>query len=87
MVRAGKFVADTWLSRCCTIQNIGAYGVEVAQFIESVAVMEANQIVHEMPAKECAFAYRDSIFKARLKSTANAPVILSVTFCLNRRLM
>ena len=67
------------------IQNIGAYGVEVAQFIESVAVMEANQIVREMPAKECAFAYRDSIFKARLKSTANAPVILSVTFCLNRR--
>ena len=67
------------------IQNIGAYGVEVAQLIESVTVMEANQIVREMPVGDCAFAYRDSIFKARLTSAENATVILSVTFRLNRR--
>ncbi len=46
------------------IQNIGAYGVEVSEFIESV---EAYDRQRSEPVRlgnaDCAFAYRDSLFK------------------------
>jgi len=52
------------------IQNIGAYGVEVAEFIEDVEVVDrqattAGQTAEPywLPASDCAFAYRDSCFK------------------------
>ncbi len=46
------------------IQNVGAYGVEVANLIEWVEVYDANtDSVRKMSNDKCAFGYRDSIFK------------------------
>lgn len=49
------------------IQNIGAYGVEVASFIDYVAFydFETRQF-HRLKAEECQFGYRESIFKGNL---------------------
>jgi UDP-N-acetylmuramate dehydrogenase len=46
------------------IQNIGAYGVEVAQYIESVSAFDtqSNAFV-TLSNQDCQFAYRDSHFK------------------------
>ncbi len=46
------------------VQNIGAYGVEVGEFIESVQVYDReNKIHHCISATDCHFSYRHSIFK------------------------
>lgn len=46
------------------IQNIGAYGVEVCQRIDGVHVHEpATGESRRLAAPDCAFAYRDSLFK------------------------
>jgi UDP-N-acetylmuramate dehydrogenase len=46
------------------IQNIGAYGSEVAEFIESVEAWDTRQhAVATLDRAACAFAYRDSVFK------------------------
>ena len=46
------------------IQNIGAYGTEVAEFIESVEAWDrAERRVVTLSHDTCAFAYRDSLFK------------------------
>nr|WP_199038717.1 UDP-N-acetylmuramate dehydrogenase [Dyella sp. ASV24] len=46
------------------IQNIGAYGTEVAEFIESVEAWDTQeQRVAVLDRAACAFAYRDSVFK------------------------
>ncbi len=64
------------------VQNIGAYGVEVKDCIESVeAVLIHDQKHIIMPAGECRFSYRDSIFKRELKGMC---VITHVTFRLSR---
>ena len=50
------------------IQNIGAYGVEVASTIhevETIAVATGERRVFQV--QECEYGYRDSIFKNRLK--------------------
>lgn len=62
-------------------QNIGAYGVEVGEFIESVHAWdeEAGQFV-TLARAECAFAYRDSIFKRQ----RGRFIITSVLFRLPR---
>ena len=46
------------------MQNIGAYGVEAGEFIEAVDAFDLGErrFVHFTHA-ECAFAYRDSLFK------------------------
>jgi UDP-N-acetylmuramate dehydrogenase len=46
------------------IQNIGAYGVEVRDFIHAVEAFEpATGQLRRLDADACAFAYRDSVFK------------------------
>ena len=46
------------------IQNIGAYGCEVAEFIESVEAWDIRERrVVMLDHATCAFAYRDSLFK------------------------
>jgi len=46
------------------IQNIGAYGTEVAEFIESVEAWDTQEHrVAVLARADCAFAYRDSVFK------------------------
>ena len=46
------------------IQNIGAYGVEIADYIESIKAFDAQ--THDfvtLPQEACRFSYRDSYFK------------------------
>lgn len=46
------------------VQNIGAYGVEVADVLESlVAYDRVTGVERTFLREECAFAYRDSLFK------------------------
>lgn len=46
------------------VQNIGAYGVEVGEFIESVEVYDRERACFShIAAADCDFAYRHSIFK------------------------
>ena len=46
------------------IQNIGAYGCEVAEFVESVEAWDTRERrVVMLDHASCAFAYRDSLFK------------------------
>jgi UDP-N-acetylmuramate dehydrogenase len=60
------------------IQNVGAYGQEVAQTITCVRVLDrATGDVLEIPAGQCGFGYRTSRFKA---ADAGRFVVLSVTF-------
>ncbi len=60
------------------IQNIGAYGVEVKDFIESVNIIMLDSLQEvTLSNRECNFGYRDSIFKNELK---NKFVITSVVF-------
>tara|TARA_B100001540_G_scaffold37242_2_gene32998 strand:- start:5470 stop:6486 length:1017 start_codon:yes stop_codon:yes gene_type:complete len=50
------------------MQNIGAYGVEVKDFITQVYYIDiAKKKKKELNNNECGFEYRNSIFKGRLK--------------------
>lgn len=60
------------------IQNVGAYGQEVGETIAEVRVLDrATSDVLTMSASECAFGYRDSVFKRALRGQR---VVLAVTF-------
>jgi len=62
------------------IQNIGAYGVEIKDYLHSVSVMHsASGIVFDMDRAACRFAYRDSIFK---QEEGRELIVLEVTFAL-----
>jgi UDP-N-acetylmuramate dehydrogenase len=64
------------------IQNIGAYGVELKEFFyELEAFHLKDKKVYTFSVNDCAFGYRDSVFKHALK---NQYVILNVTFRLNK---
>jgi len=53
------------------VQNIGAYGVEIAKFIELVEYFDiTTKAMHSLNNEQCEFAYRDSIFKHDLKNKA-----------------
>ena len=63
------------------IQNVGAYGQEVAEVITGVRVLDRHtgQVV-TMPPERCGFGYRTSVFKC-----SDRWVVLSTTFRLRRR--
>ena len=51
------------------IQNIGAYGVELHQVLDSVTTFSLSSLKDEVfSVYECELGYRDSIFKHRLKN-------------------
>jgi len=65
------------------VQNIGAYGLELAQRFDSLAAWDfASQRLVRMTAADCAFGYRDSLFKHAL---AGRRLILSVRLALPTR--
>ena len=46
------------------IQNIGAYGVEIGEFIETIEAFDRQRDEFvRIPCIDCAFGYRDSVFK------------------------
>ncbi len=50
------------------VQNIGAYGAEVCQVLQRVKGFHLQQLEKmELLASDCAYGYRDSIFKHELK--------------------
>jgi UDP-N-acetylmuramate dehydrogenase len=60
------------------MQNIGAYGVEIKQvFYELSAYHLGEHKVYTFSLNDCAFGYRESVFKRRYKGQF---VILDVTF-------
>jgi UDP-N-acetylmuramate dehydrogenase len=62
------------------IQNVGAYGQEVSETVEWVRVLDrATDEVRELPAGECGFRYRSSVFRRR-----DRWVVLAVAFRLRR---
>lgn len=64
------------------IQNIGAYGVELSEFIDCVEVVDIDSgRIHRLSAAACAFGYRDSIFKGLLRDCC---VITAVEMTLRR---
>lgn len=51
------------------VQNIGAYGVELESFIESVTGIDLlTKTEYTINRRDCAYAYRDSIFKNELSN-------------------
>lgn len=63
------------------IQNIGAYGTEVAEFIESVEAWDTqSHAVVTLDHDACAFAYRDSLFKREPRRY----IVTAVRFALPR---
>ncbi|QRN41772.1 MAG: UDP-N-acetylmuramate dehydrogenase [Neisseriaceae bacterium] len=65
------------------VQNIGAYGVEVKDFIEVVRCVDiyTGELL-ELTNKECLFSYRNSIFKQQKNKNL---IILSVIFKLSKQ--
>ena len=65
------------------IQNIGAYGLELAERLHSVRAWDSEQqAVVPMSTADCEFGYRDSAFKRQYKGRR---IILSVTLALPKR--
>ena len=63
------------------IQNIGAYGVEVREFINAVEAFEPSTgQIHRLDAAACRFAYRDSLFK----QAPDRYIVTAVEFALPR---
>lgn len=64
------------------IQNIGAYGTEVGEFIHVVEAFDRSSgRVVRLAANDCAFAYRDSVFK----QSPDRHVVIAVEFTLPRQ--
>jgi len=60
------------------IQNVGAYGQEVSQVIDSVRVLNRKTLkFRDLSNKQCCFAYRSSLFKT---SALDEYIVISVTF-------
>ena len=64
------------------IQNIGAYGVEIKDTFYQLEALEiATGKIKIFTNKECAFGYRNSVFKNKLKGKY---IIINVTFKLTK---
>lgn len=62
------------------VQNVGAYGQDVSQTIESVEVFDCrDDLVRELCNEACGFAYRSSIFNTTERGRF---IILRVTYAL-----
>ena len=65
------------------MQNIGAYGVEIKDVFENLEACSMNSgEMKVFTAPECAFGYRESVFKRQLK---NQYLICAVTFRLSKK--
>mgnify|MGYP001603957849 FL=1 len=64
------------------VQNIGAYGAEVSNSIESIRILDTKQMgIIELPSSNFHFTYRDSIFKRE----KGRYIIVSVNFKLSKK--
>ncbi len=64
------------------VQNVGAYGQEVAETIDSVQVFDLKDgQIHELCNEACGFSYRTSIFNTSEKGRY---IVLRVTYSLTR---
>ena len=57
------------------IQNIGAYGKEISEFVDKIEVVDRDGVWSQFSAEDCHFDYRNSIFKNN-----SDYVVTSVTF-------
>lgn len=65
------------------MQNIGAYGVEIKDVITSVEAVEKHTGLHKVFShSDCAFGYRESIFKQQAKDQY---IITGITLRLTKR--
>lgn len=64
------------------MQNIGAYGVEIKDSFHSLTAIELESgLLREFSKEECAFGYRESVFKRSLK---NKYAIVNVRYRLKK---
>jgi UDP-N-acetylmuramate dehydrogenase len=60
------------------IQNVGAYGQEVSDTVTAVRALDTHSgTIVALPAGECGFAYRDSVFK---REAPGRFIVLAVTY-------
>ena len=65
------------------VQNIGAYGVEVKDVIESVELLDVEDgVVRIFSNEQCHYGYRSSIFKNELKGKC---IVVAVVFRLSKK--
>lgn len=65
------------------IQNVGAYGMEVAEVIVSVTACNIDTLTwHTFTNKDCTFGYRDSFFKT---PKGKKYIVTDVTFRLHKK--
>jgi len=65
------------------MQNIGAYGVEIKDIFHQLEAFHiGDRVMHTFGREDCAFGYRESIFKNKYKGQF---IITSVTYRLRRQ--
>lgn len=71
------------LAGAVAVQNVGAYGAEASQVIESVKVFDTfENRVRELNNPDCDFGYRKSVFNS---GAPGRYVILAITFRLSKK--